>query len=182
MMDDNDRRQVIDKLTSSETLILSLVDGLTPAQWNFHEGPNRWSIAENVEHLALFENFITGAIDKALEGPAEPDKKDAASANEPHVLTIAGTRSSSKLIAREVVRPTGKRPDPATWVAEFRAARAQTIAFAANTQAQLRDHFFPHISLGDLDCYQWLILLGQHTFRHALQIDEVKTAPAYPAA
>ena len=70
MMDDNDRRQVIDKLTSSETLILSLVDGLTPAQWNFHEGPNRWSIAENVEHLALFENLITGAIDKALEGPA----------------------------------------------------------------------------------------------------------------
>ena len=181
-MQTHERQLVIEKLQSSETLILSLVNGLTPKQWNFHEGPNRWSIAENLEHLVVFERFMNEAITKSLQSPAEPEKKTAAAENEPHVLTIAGTRSPAKLIAREPVRPTGRWPNPAILVAEFRKARAQTIDFATETQAHLRDHFFPHISLGDLDCYQWLVLLGQHTYRHALQIEEVKSAPAYPAA
>jgi len=181
-MQTQERELVIDKLTSSETLILSLVKDLTPAQWNFHEGPNRWSIAENIEHLVLFEHFITEAINKSLQALPEPDKKHAAPAKEPHVLAIAATRDSAKLIAREAVRPSGRWPDPAVMVAEFRKVRAQTIAFAETTECHLRDHFFPHISLGDLDCYQWLVLLGQHTYRHALQIEEVKSAPAYPAA
>jgi hypothetical protein len=67
-------------------------------------------------------------------------------------------------------------------VAEFRKFRAQTIEFATETESALRDHFFPHISLGDLDCYQWLILLSKHSYRHALQIEEVKSHPDYPAA
>lgn len=180
-MEDQERELVIEKLTASETLILSLVTDLTPAQWNFHEGPNRWSIAENIEHLILFEQFITDAITKCLKSPPEPGKKATAAENEPHVLAIAGTRSPAKLIARTAARPTGRWPNPARMVGEFRAVRAQTIAFANATQAALRDHFFPHISLGDLDCYQWLVLLGQHTYRHALQIEEVKSAPAYPA-
>jgi hypothetical protein len=181
-MQTHERQLVIDKLTSSETLILSLVKDLTPAQWNFREGPNRWSIAENIEHLVVFERFMNEAITKALQCSAEPDKKDEAPAKEPHVLAIAATRASAKLIAREPVRPSGRWPNPAVLVAEFRKARAHTIAFATETQAHLRDHFFPHISLGDLDCYQWLVVIGQHSYRHALQIEEVKSAPAYPAA
>jgi hypothetical protein len=181
-MEDHERQLVIDKLQSSETLLLSLVKDLTPAQWNFHESRNRWSIAENIEHLVVFEHFITGAIARSLEAPAEPEKKDAAAEKEPHVLAIAGTRSPGKLIAREAVRPTGRWSDPAEMVAEFRKVRAQTIAFATNTDAHLRDHFFRHISLDDLDCYQWLVLLGQHSYRHALQIEEVKADPAYPTS
>lgn len=180
-MQAQERQLVIDRLQSSETLILSLVKDLTPAQWNFHESPNRWSIAENIEHLALFEHFITEAITKSLQAPAEPEKKPAAPAKEPHVLAIATSRDA-KLTAREVVRPTGRWPDPAEAIAEFRKARAQTIAFVTETQADLRNHFFPHISLSDLDCYQWLVLLGRHTLRHTLQIEEIKANPGYPAA
>ena len=44
----------------------------------------------------------------------------------------------------------------------------------------LRAHFFPHIAFGDLDCYQWLLLVGQHSLRHALQIEEIKASAGYP--
>jgi DinB superfamily len=86
------------------------------------------------------------------------------------------------LKAREAVRPVGRWPDTAELVAELRSTRAATLAFAAQTQAELRDHFFPHIAFGDLDCYQWLVVVGQHGARHALQIEEIKANPAYPAA
>jgi DinB superfamily len=180
-MQPHERQLVIDRLQSSETLILSLIRDLTSAQWNFHETPNRWSISENIEHLAIFEPFIIGAITKALQTPTSPDENRSTTEKEPQVLAIASSRDS-KLIAREAVRPTGRWPNPAEAIAEFRKARARTIAFATETQADLRNHFFPHIFLDDLDCYQWLVVLGQHTLRHTAQIEEVKADPNYPAA
>jgi DinB superfamily len=179
-MQPQERQLALNQLQSSETHILALVKNLTPAQWNFHEGPNRWSIAENIEHLAIFEPFIIGAITKALQTPTDPDKNRSTSEKEPDVLAIADSRNA-KLTAREAVRPTGRWPNPSEAIAEFRKARAHTIAFATETQAELRNHFFPHISLDDLDCYQWLVVLGQHTLRHTAQIEEVKADPNYPA-
>jgi hypothetical protein len=179
-MEIHERQLVLDQLASSEARLLELVDGLTPEQWTFRETPERWSIAENIEHVILFENFITGVIAKVMAEPAELGKKPLAAAKELLVLGLANARSV-KFNARESVRPTGKWPDTTEMIAELRKTRAQTLAFVAETQANLRDHFFAHIAFGDLDCYQWLVVLGQHGARHALQIEEIKADPAYPA-
>jgi len=180
-METHERRLVLEQLTSSEAQLLKLVDGLTPKQWSFQETPERWSIAGNIEHLILFEDFITGVIAKTIEESPEPDKKTLASPKEPLVLGLANSRST-RFTAREVVRPSGKWPDTAEMVAELQKSRARSIAFASQTQADLRSHFFPHISFGDLDCYQWLMVLGRHSARHALQIEQIKADPSYPAA
>jgi hypothetical protein len=180
-MENYERQLVLDQLASSEARLLELVDGLTPEQWAFRESPERWSIAENIEHLILFERFITGMIATVMEGPTEPDKKPLAAAKEPLVIGLAEARHI-KFKSRESVRPTGKWPVTTELIAELRKARAQTIAFAAETCAPLRDHFFAHIAFGDLDCYQWLILISQHSARHALQIEQIKADPAYPAS
>jgi hypothetical protein len=179
-MEMRERQLVLDQLASSETRLLELVDGLTPAQWTFQEMPGRWSIAEIMEHLIAFEHFIMRAIANALQEPANIEKKALAAAKEPLVLGLAEARST-KFNAREAVRPVGKWSGPAEMIVELRKARARTLAFAAETQADLRDHFFPHIAFGDLDCYQWLLVLGQHTARHALQIEDINADPAYPA-
>jgi hypothetical protein len=180
-MEIHERQLVLDKLASSEAHLLKLVEGLTPEQWTFRESPDRWSIAENIEHVILLELFITGVIAKVMQEPAEPGKKPLAAAKEPLVLGLAAARST-KFNARESVRPTGKWPDTTELIAELRKTRAQTLAFAAETQANLRDHFFAHIAFGDLDCYQWLVVLGQHGARHALQIEQVKADPGYPVS
>jgi hypothetical protein len=180
-----DRQLVLDQLASSEARLLELVDGLTPQQWNFREKPERWSIAENIEHVIAFENFIMEVIDRVMKDSAEPEKKAYASAKEPFVLRIANDRER-KFNAREVVRPIGRWPDTSEMIAELRKTRAQTVTFvmevfAKENQADLRSHFFAHVALGDLDCYQWLLVMAQHGSRHALQIEEIKADPAYPA-
>jgi DinB superfamily len=181
MMNKDERQLVLEQLASSEARLLELVDGLTPEQWYFRETPERWSIAENIEHVIAFENFITGVIAKVMEEPAQLEKKGAAAGKEHLVLGLAKARSV-KFSAREVVRPMGRWPDTAEMVAELRRTRARTVAFAAETQAPLRDHFFAHIAFGDLDCYQWLVVMCQHGARHALQIEEIKADPRYPAS
>jgi hypothetical protein len=180
-MEIQERQRVLDQLTSSEARLLELIDGLNPEQWSFREAPGRWSIAENIEHVIAFEHFITGVIAKVMEAPSEPEKKTHVPAKEPLVLGLANSRHT-KLNAREVVRPTGRWPNTTEMIAELRRTRAQTLAFAAETQADLRDHFFPHVAFGDLDCLQWLLVIGQHSARHALQIEEVKANPSYPAS
>ena len=179
-MDELERRLVLEQLASSEARLLGLVGGLSEQQWSFRETPERWSIADNIEHLVVFEGFIRSMIAKTLEATAEPEKKADVGAKEPFVLGIANGRSN-KLIAREVVRPTGRWPDRNELLLELQKTRAVTVAFVAETEARLRDHFFPHISLGDLDCYQWLVVLGQHTLRHVFQIEEIKADPGFPS-
>ncbi len=179
-MDSHERQFLLNQLAASEAQLLQLTDGLTPEQWIFRESPERWSIAENIEHCIAFEHFITDVIERSLATPADSSKKELASTKEPLVLGLAASRAN-RLNSREIVRPTGRWPDPAEKIAELRKARAQTIAFAAETQANLRDHFFPHIAFGDLDCYQWLLVIAQHASRHALQIEQIQADPAYPA-
>lgn len=179
-MEPHERELVLDQLIASEARLLELVDGLTPKQWNFRETPERWSIAENIEHVIVFENFIMEVIARVMAEPAEPEKKALAPAREPFVLRIANTRST-KFKAREAVRPVGRWPDTSEMIAELRKTRARTMAFVAETQADLRSHFFAHVALGDLDCYQWLVVMSLHGARHALQIEEIKADLAYPA-
>jgi hypothetical protein len=183
-MGPDERQLVLDQLVSSESRLLALLDGLTPAQWSFREAPESWSIAENIEHLAVFEDFIRQAIATALAtNPAEtprPARLAAVAAKDTLVLSVADARNAT-FVAREATRPTGRWPDPADLVAHLRATRARTLAFASETDADLRNRFFAHIAFGDLDCYQWLLLLGHHTLRHTRQIERVMAHSAYPA-
>ena len=179
-MEVQERELVLQHLASSEARMLGLVDGLSEAQWNFRETPERWSIGEIVEHCALFEGFILGKIVAAIEAAPEPEKRVDVELKEGLVMGLAQARETP-FVSREIVRPTG------TWsqakaITELRAARARTIAFATETDAPLRDCFFAHIAFGDLDCCQWLLLLSQHLERHVLQIEEVMTHPEFPEA
>jgi len=174
-----ERQLVLGQLASSEARLLTLLEGLTAAQWRFRESPERWSIAGNLEHLIVFEKFILGMIAKALEEPAAPEKKLHSAGKELLVLGLAEGRST-KFIAREAVRPVGRWENPIEMITEFQQTRAATKEFVTTTDAALRDHFFPHVAFGDLDCYQWLVVLGQHGARHAAQIEKIQADPAYP--
>ena len=52
--------------------------------------------------------------------------------------------------------------------------------YKRQTQDPLREHFFKHPVLGDLDAYQWILLISAHTERHVNQILEVKASPGFP--
>jgi hypothetical protein len=180
-MNADERQLALDLLTQSQARLLASVLNLSSQQWQFREDPDRWSIAENIEHLIHFEGFITQAITNALARPAEPDKHAHAIASQSKVASLGSAESRRMpLNAREVVRPTRQSCDPDGLIDEFTRARGRTLAFAAQTDAELHHHFFPHIAFGDLSCYQWLLVLGFHTDRHVLQIRQVQAHGAFP--
>jgi hypothetical protein len=179
-MERHERQLALDHLAASQERLLELVDGLTAEQWAFRPAEGRWSIGECLEHVMRVENRVFGLIAKKLdEGPAEPEKKEQARAKDPTLEPVLLDRSDRRQ-APEPVRPSGEWADSAELVAEFQKTRQRTREFASATEGDLRSYFHPHLALGELDCYQWLLLIGLHTSRHALQIEEIKAAPDFP--
>ena len=181
-MQAHEMEAVVDAQRESETRLLAMVYGLTKEQWRFREAPERWSIAENVEHLVLFERFIRDAVERALTGDAANEERRAeVRAKTPLVAELAKARDQQRFTARAVTTPTGRRTDFDAMVAEFSRERAQTISFTRQAAtADLRGHFFAHTVFGDLDAYQWLMLLATHVDRHILQIKQVKADKNWP--
>jgi hypothetical protein len=178
-MEEHERQLVLDQLASSRERLLGLAEGLTAAQWSFHPAEGRWSIGECLEHVLIVENRIIGMIGKKLEEEPVREKHDSSSEKDATVARLIPDRSIRRQ-APEAAKPSGQWPDAQKWRAEFEKTRQRTEQFTAGTKADLRGYILPHASLGDLDCYQWLLVLSLHGSRHAQQIDEIKTDAAFP--
>ena len=173
-----DREAAVKYLEETRQRFLSSIDGVSDAQWTFRAGPDRWSIAETAEHIALSESLILGLIkDKVLAGP-----KATAPAPLPDDRVIAMiTDRTQKAQAPEMLRPTNRWATREALTKDFVAARQKTIEYVKTTNDDLRGHIAPHPFLKELDGHQWILLLAAHSARHTAQIEEVKTASGYPA-
>ena len=182
-MEKHERQLVVDQLNASRDRILLTVEGLSPEQWAFRPAEGRWSIGECLEHVIRVENRVRDLIaNKLRDEKPQPEKRlsaDQAKTRDAEATNAVLDRSAPRQ-APEPVRPTGLWPTPGDLLAEFRRCRSATSEFAASTQGDLRSYFHPHGALGEIDCYQWLILLSLHGARHAEQMQEVKSAPGFP--
>ena len=58
-------------LESTKKGVVDATKGLSDAQWNFKPAPDRWSIAEVMEHLAAAEDMIRGLDqEQVMKSPA----------------------------------------------------------------------------------------------------------------
>jgi hypothetical protein len=87
---------------------------------------------------------------------------------------------SRKATAPEEVAPEGRFTDPEQAKAYFSIMRNMTASFVREAKDDLRAHGFKHFAFGDLDVYQWALLLGGHCERHTKQIEEVKADAGFP--
>ena len=177
MMTDAERAFAVKQLDQSRGRLLHLLEGLSPQQLLYRPEPGRWSIAENVEHTVVVESRLVGAMEKLLAGPADVSKQSTKTDAE--VVWLVGN-VVNPMQAPERVLPSLRWP-PQTLVQEFETVRQRTRDFAGATAGDLRGHFINHFMFGDLDCYQWLLLIGAHCNRHCAQSEVVKLCRDFPA-
>src|SRR5258708_27756863 len=66
-------------LESTKKDVLDATKNLSPAQWTFKAAPDRWSIAECMEHIAAAEDFIRGSGQTGImKAPPAPGRDIAA--------------------------------------------------------------------------------------------------------
>ncbi len=175
-----ERESVLKNLAESRERLLAMVQGLSREQLHYRPAAGRWTVAECVEHIAIVEGIVLGSIQRTLEkGPHSSKRSSMEGQDDKLVANVAGR--ATRIQAPDVLAPTGRWPDEQL-CKEFEAARRQTRDFAASTSADLRRHFYVHPVIGELDLYQWLLLIAAHCDRHCVQSEEVMASPGFPRA
>lgn len=171
-----DRAAAVKYLEDTRQAFLKSIEGLSEAQWRFKAGPDRWSIAEVAEHIAISEDTILGLIQSQIlkaPAPSAPGISD-------EKLITSITDRSTKATAPEMLKPVNKWATREALVKDFNTARDKTITWTRTGTDDLRAHAAPHPAFGPLDAHQWILLLAGHSARHTAQIQEVKAQSGYP--
>jgi uncharacterized damage-inducible protein DinB len=174
-----DRDAVVKYLTTTRDQVIAETEKLSDAQWNFKQGPDRWSVGEVVEHLALAENFLAEARQKAMDGPPATAEQLAKAKGQDAVILKAIPDRTQKVQAPEPIQPKQRLGPREKVAAAYRSRRANTLAYAQKTTDDLRSRVGDS-PLGPLDAYQWLLFTAAHNERHLGQIREVKADPNFP--
>ena len=173
-----DRDKALAYLESTRQGVVDATKGLSPAQWNFKAGPDRWSIAEVAEHIAAAEDYIRGmVVEKVMVAPARPAGEDVVAIDE-MIFKMIPDRSH-KAQAPEPLKPSNRFGSPEATLKHFVESRATTEDFLKKT-TDLREHAMDGPLGKKLDAYEWILFIGAHSERHTKQILEVKADPNFP--
>lgn len=172
-----EKDRALQYLESTKKGVTEATKGLSEAQWNFKPAPDRWSVAQVMEHIAAAEDFLrTLDKEKVMLAPGGEAGRDVKKTDEA-VLAMVPDRTN-KVQAPEPLVPTNRFGSPDGSVKHFVESRATTEDFLKNT-AGLRDHVMES-PMGKLDGYEFVLLIAAHSERHTKQINEVKADPNFP--
>ncbi len=176
---EDNRKYLIDNLLRTRDSIIAETKNLSQAQWNFKESPDRWSINQIVEHLAIWETLLQREISQALVAGPRPDLNKESRIDS---AVVGFLMEENPHIATEYTKPfTFTVPmgmnDGKSNLAWFLKMRNEGINYVDSTTADLRSYF---LRPGRGNIHQVFITIFAHTDRHLRQIRKVKLDPKYP--
>ena len=168
--------EIFGALDATRARLTESVEGLGEGQEQFRPAPERWSIADIFEHLALAEAGSVKLFDRLLQkAEGEGCTRAAADPFAPvSLVEQAAPFRGQKFQSPEQIRPTGK------------VALADSLASLDDSLARIRalrprleradcaEQRFPHPVFGPLNLYQWLLFTAAHEERHLAQINALK--------
>jgi hypothetical protein len=175
-----DKDRALAYLESTKKGVMDATKGLSDAQWNFRAAPDRWSIAEVMEHLAAAEDMIRGMDqEQVMKSPAiSPRDPEELKKIDATVLAQVPDRSH-KIQAPDPLKPTNRFGSPAEAEKHFLESRVVTEEYL-KTAPDLRAHVIDSPMGVKLDGYEWVLLIAAHSERHTKQMLEVKADPNFP--
>lgn len=168
-----DRARTAAELERTKLEVLDLLEGVSDAELFRRPEPERWSLAEIVDHLAVSEAVVTHQIRQALEEPARIEwGGDGVPRIADEVVTLAITNRDRRFTAPPVVQPSGGFTTRADCERSFLEARSASLELLG-TEEDLRLRFARHPVFGWLDGVQYLLFVAGHTDRHLEQMREI---------
>ena len=123
---------------------------------------------ECVEHLAVSEDYLFSQIQASY-----PVETPAINREREERIAAVGLDRTRKIQAPKEGQPSGRFATLADAVVHFSATRRRTIEFVTATQEDLRCRLTSHPLIGTANCYEMLLMIAVHPFRHAKQIQEI---------
>ena len=159
------------RLDEGRMLWLGSLKGVIEEDAHFCPGPGQWSILQVAEHVATSERQMLALWTKTATPGSSPRELDA--------------KLLASLADRNKKNPA---PDRSVPMGRFKSLMDAESAFLANREATmialaeaegLREKIVNHPLANVVDGYQLFLIMALHPLRHAYQVEEIKTHPAF---
>lgn len=171
--------ELLRHLDANRVVLRAAVDDVPPPLRDTRPAPDRWSVAEVLEHLTRVEEQLTRLLSAKLSeaqavGALGPEPDTSAVVDPATHRAVLDRRR--RVTAGDRVLPRGQLDSSAALAAlENARARLRELVSAYDGVA-IASITHPHPVLGPIDAYQWFAFVGSHEARHAAQILEVGEA------
>ena len=181
-------QELMTYLDAQRAGVMAAAGAIAVERWTEKPAPTAWSVVEVLEHLRKGEeavvrlSFKLGKQAVASGNARRETETSSLLGSLDHMM--GGRGVIDRTLRREAPPETrpGEVVEPQTVVNGL--ARTREDLYKAVTLVDglaLGDLRWTHPVLGDLDLYQYILFIGQHEARHALQIGEIGTALEAPA-
>ncbi|PYS80746.1 MAG: hypothetical protein DMF70_10285 [Acidobacteria bacterium] len=167
--------EVLNYLDAERSTLREAVELVPPELRDQSPGPDRWSVAQVLQHLTIIEKRIgmgmTKWIADARAGGTGPEVETSSTLNSlPLQLIVDRSQPRS---APEEVRPRGDIDAASAWTALEQTRAALRAAILAGDGLALSEVVQTHPVLGPINLYQWALFVGSHETRHTGQVREI---------
>ena len=168
-------REVLTYLDAQRAVLERAVAAMPPELRKRRPSPERWSVAEILEHIALVESQVSWLLATRLDAAGLGAERETS--------LVLPTLDLSRVLDRSRPVPASDSTQPRTGLDASSAELALTQAretlratiLAADGLA-LTQLSAPNPVLGPLNMYQWVLFTGAHEARHAEQVREIAAA------
>jgi uncharacterized damage-inducible protein DinB len=170
-MDAPEKAQLLADLEASRSALIAALSGVSEDLALRAPSPEKWSILQCVEHVAVVEENLLARVIAAQPSEAPPI--------DPRRETLIVARALDRTRPRqapEAALPTGRFPTLSAALQHFLEGRDRTIRFVEQCTDDLRRRRTTHPVIGDVTCHEVLLLIAAHPLRHVQQIAEIKSA------
>ncbi len=174
--------ELLQYLDAQRAILQAAVDSVAPAQRDRIPATGRWSVAGNLEHLAIVETRVSGRLSALIT-----EAREAGLGLETNLEPVIPTLDVGRVLGRQTpaaapdaLLPTGLSAN-AAWAALEEAGQKVRDVVTASDGLALGTLSLPHPLFGPLSAYHWLAFVGAHEARHAAQIREIVFGDAISA-
>ncbi len=176
----DDKQVLLDYFKETNKNLLQNVKGLSSEQLEFKAAPDKWSVAQCLEHIVLTEGYIFDMVEKLMEEPANPERREEIKITADDLIK-GMTDRSQKAQAPEEIQPSDKYTNAKEALQALEEQRAKIKKYIkSNAVEDMRNHVTDS-PFGPIDAYQFTLFIAAHSARHTLQIEEIKADPGFPA-
>jgi len=168
-------RELLEYLDEQRAVLRAAFEAVPAPQRDRAPAEGRWSVAGNIEHLAIVETRLSARLSALIAEAKAAGLLGPEPSSEPVLPGVGAGRAidrTTRLVAPDAIHPTGASAD-AAWNALEEAGKRVREVLNAGDGLALGTLSMPHPLFGPLSAYHWLAFVGGHEARHAAQIREI---------
>ena len=173
---EEDRNYLLQNLDRTTSELDKEVAGLTEEQWHFQEAQGKWSIAQVIEHLGIYERKY---YDQRYQTSLLPPEPELAQSTPPDAFYLEWLYEENAHEAPLSATPLELMVGDKNWT-YFKVGRDRNVEKIQSADVDFRA-FYSYRSRGRRwNIHQLYIILFAHCDRHLRQIKRIKSHPDFP--